>query len=405
MKELKGYSSSYKPLEILYIANGNGLNPNLGGSFVRTVEIAKRLSVKESVNFITTIGGFQAARREGVNANFRVLPASFLKKVETHAFDRILSYVICTFWFILVVHKIARCDIVYTDSDSFCDVIPAVLYKKIAKSKWLPMSHHRIRLEVRSPSAFMATLLEYANQSFSFTMFKRYADRVLIYKTPAGDEIKETLIRLGLSKDKIVPVCNGVDIKMISSIKVREKVYEACLVGGLRPGKGLYEVIPIWKEVVRSKPDAKLVVVGEMLSHYRSYLKAQADKQKIEANLELLGGCSHRAALEIIKKSKVLISPSTVEGWGIAIYEALASGVPVIAYALSSFIDIPSDTFIRVKKGDSPSFAKAVLECLSIDNLRTRLIQNGMSFVKEYDWNLIAEKELSLMQKLMNSNG
>lgn len=80
--------------------NGFGLSDEMGGSAVRSVEVAKRLEAQgHAIFFVTTLGGLKAFRREKLKAKYHVLPSSTWTKRERGLFDRFLAYVISTLAF------------------------------------------------------------------------------------------------------------------------------------------------------------------------------------------------------------------------------------------------------------------------------------------------------------------
>lgn len=59
-------------------------------------------------------------------------------------------------------------------------------------------------------------------------------------------------------------------------------------------------------------------------------------EDRLEHNILIYGRCSDVKLYSLLKSSKVFIFPSFFEGWGIVVAEALACGLPVVAY------DIPA---------------------------------------------------------------
>src|SRR5438132_12644627 len=134
-----------RKLRILYVANGNGLGDSLGGSLKRSIEVSKRLSAKGyEIEFLTTVGGYRTCLREKVDATMNVVRCSILKRNETSNFDRFLGYFLSSFMSLFRLSSLHRYDVVFSDSDFFCDIIPAIYAKAVLKSKWIAMSHHLI---------------------------------------------------------------------------------------------------------------------------------------------------------------------------------------------------------------------------------------------------------------------
>jgi glycosyltransferase involved in cell wall biosynthesis len=99
----------------------------------------------------------------------------------------------------------------------------------------------------------------------------------------------------------------------------------------------------------------------------------------------------------ILASSKLFVLPSYEENWAIVIGEAMAAGVPVLCYDLPEIRNIWQDKVIWVTKGDKRLFASKVLELLDDERSRIELSLKGLRFIKKYDWNEIAKKEMSII--------
>lgn len=389
-------------MKILYIANGNGLNPDIGGSLCRSIEIAKRL--KElgcQIHFLTTVGGYRACQNKKLDAYYHILSASILKKEESGLTDRVLAYIISTtaaFW---VVPRLPKCDVVYSDSDYFCDTVPAVLYKKKNNSVWVAMTHHRTKISRKSFRDLFISFFSFLAQLFSYFIFKKYSDLVFTYRSDMGKQIKEYLIKKGIPASHVKHVTNGVDLNFIQTIPERKKIYDACFVGGLRPNKGIYDIVPIWKEIVRRKKKALLILVGGGVKEYESYLRKQIKKEDLSSQVKMVGAKSHDKTIEIIKQSKIFISPSYEEGWGTAICEAMACKVPVVAYNLPVYRTVFEDSIKVVPLGAVSDFADAVLYYLNNHDLCIKSGLKGYNITLKYDWDKVAGDEFKLFNQVM----
>ena len=381
--------------KVLYISCGNGLSDSLGGSFVRTVEIAKRLSnMGIGIIFLTTSGGYKAASLKGLKASYYILPASIMgKKKETWLGDRAIAYIVSSLISFLKTKKLPEVDLVYTDSDYFCDIIPAILYKKrYPKVKWCAMIHHLIGVNKHALRGYLISTLSRILQKRCWRSISKYADGVMVYDTEMGYSIRDYFIKnFRFDGSKIYVVTNGIDVGAIKKIPNSQKNYDAVMVGGLRPNKGLYDIIPIWKRVVSKINDAKLAIVGG--SAYMDWLKKEIKKEDLCENILLLGNRPHLEALSIMKSAKIYITPSREEGWGIAVCEALACRLPVVAYNLSAYKRTFGGLILTVPIGATDEFARMVLELLSE---RITIPADNYKIISKYDWNLVATKELDI---------
>lgn len=389
-------------MKILYIANGNGLNPAIGGSLGRSIEIASRLKkMGHEIYFLTTLGGYKACRTMSLDVHYYLLPASIFKRKETGLFDRAFAYIISTLSAFWIVPRLPKYDLVYSDSDYFCDVIPAVVYKKIKKAKWVAMTHHKIEVSKKKTRDFIISYLSSQLQLFSYFLFKKFADGIFVYKSHMGQAIVNYLVSKGVSPSKVYKVTNGVDLRFIQQVAVEEKIYDACFVGGLRPSKGIYDIVPIWKRVLEKRKDAVLVVVGGGLKEYENEIKSHIQKDGLNSQIKMVGAKSHEETIKIMKQSRVFISPSHEEGWGTAICEALACGLPVIAYDLFVYKGIFDNLIITVPLTNIQLFADAILHSFSKENLLKMKIEEKREVIaSQYSWDKIADREAELFKEI-----
>ena len=310
-------------------------------------------------------------------------------------FPVIIAYVCRTIQSLKLVFN-RHTDIVYSGSDFFPDVIPAFLYKILhPKKKWIQCVFHiypdwRIRPgnKVRN---FVAQYL----QKFSFILIKK-SDVII----NINNQVKAELVKLGFSEDRIVVNTPGIDVEYLQNLAVSQntKKYDGTFLARLSPSKGIFDLIEIWKKVTEINPQMTLAILGgggnkETVIH----LHKQITKAKLEKNVFLLGFLENDEAFSIIKNSKVFLFPSHEEGFGIAIAEAMACKVAVVAWDLPVYKEIFENKIIQVKKGDTTRFAKSVAELLENEDIRLKKINEGMIQVKKYSWNSIADKHLHIL--------
>jgi glycosyltransferase involved in cell wall biosynthesis len=233
-------------------------------------------------------------------------------------------------------------------------------------------------------------------------MAKR-ADAVMVYDTEMGDSIRDYFIReFGFGRNQIYQVTNGIDTNVITNLQNGEKQYEAVMIGGLRPNKGLYDIIPIWKKVVAAMNHAKLVIVGG--SSYAEWFEQAIKNGGLDSNIILLGNRPHKEALSIMKRARIYITPSREEGWGIAVCEALASKLPVVAYNLPEYKRTFGESIVTVPLGNIDKFSEQVISILTNPLDYTTYITNGFKIAVKYDWNNVAEAEFEIVRMISFHN-
>jgi glycosyltransferase involved in cell wall biosynthesis len=393
-------------IKILYIACGSGCDTTMGGSLIRTIEIAKRLDNTENVLLLTTSGGKQAIKHlVPNNLIFEIKTNICNPNNEKHFLIKLLfSYILILIRFSATVEKIPQVDIVYLDSDGVWDIFPSILYKKLhPKTKLVSMNHHIISLRKDNFFTYTSSTINILLQKVGQYLISKFSDAVFVLNTQMGERIKNVYLKTGY-KGKIFKVENGIDVKSISQIQEQDKKYDACFFGYLRPSKGLYQIIPIWRKVASVKPDANLIIIGGILLQYKKYLQKEINKYSLNKNIIFTDYItSKKNALIKVKQSKVCISPSQEEGWGIALIECMSAGLPGIIWELDTFKNILKNGVFKIKKYNISAFSNQIIQLLNNDIKREELGQKAKESTYQYDWCNIAKHDLKYFNIIINS--
>jgi len=389
---------------MLYFNNGSGLGKAKSGGSARFIETAKRLQQKGiEVTVVGTSGSISLFNEENFRANFIKVKSSFFLKQERNNIDRAWSYMISTIHSIIISNRLPTYNIVYSPSDYFCDVIPSIYYKiRNSKTKYISMVHHLCRSPNKRKGNYLVNVISYFSQRISYRLIAKFADQILVYDTPEGQEISNYFKLHGF--DKISSVANGVEFEAISNIKKNNEYrFDACFVGGLRGSKGIYDLIPIWQLVVAKIPSAKIAIIGEGINSVTSNLTDKISDAGMSDNFELLGMRSAPELYNVMKSCTLFLSTSHEEGWGISVAEALACGLPVIAFHLPAF-NYLQGYISEVEKFDHEKFSLKILELLNDTNMCEQFSRSGKKFIKKYDWDDISKYEYEIVMRTANAN-
>ena len=81
--------------------------------------------------------------------------------------------------------------------------------------------------------------------------------------------------------------------------------------------------------------------------------------------------------------------------------EAMALGVPVVAWDLPVYHQIFPVGMVRVPVGDYQSFADAVIKVLEDDSHATEIMTQGLQLSRNFNWNTIARYEAKILEEVM----
>lgn len=139
-------------------------------------------------------------------------------------------------------------------------------------------------------------------------------------------------------------------------------------IGNIIPRKGLHIVL----DAIDHLPDhtVSLDVIGDMTSdrRYTRRIRKQVGRLAEKASITLHGYLEDTAVQTILKRTHLMVLPSSYEGFGIAFTEGLYFGLPVIATtagAAGEIISSGQNGFL-IRPGDSAELA-GHLETLQAD--------------------------------------
>lgn len=192
-----------------------------------------------------------------------------------------------------------------------------------------------------------------------------------------NQDLKKDYKRL-LPNSKILTIYNGLDIKHIEQQKLIEaqKIWDCIFVGRLSQEKQPEHAI---RAFAKSEKAKNLLIVGE--GDLKPSLQDLCKQLNIENRVEFTGWVNN--PYPYIQQSRILISSSVSEGYGLVISEALYLDVNVIAYNVSD----------------------AVSHQLSIANLEENLVtpQNIDELAEKIDQNLNQTYRISFEKKLLSN--
>jgi glycosyltransferase involved in cell wall biosynthesis len=197
-----------------------------------------------------------------------------------------------------------------------------------------------------------------------------------------------------ISGERIHISGNAIDFNQISGVRPSgsSKAFDGVFVGRIAKEKGIFELLEAWRIVVDDKKKAKLLIIGSGLE-LASLRKAIASAGLGE-NVVVRAHCNDHTLCSLLKASKVFLFPSYLEGWGLAPAEALACGIPVVAYAIPALREVfgKCGSVFLVPVGRVDRMAQTVLKVLDLES--KELCETSTSFAKGFEWASVASADL-----------
>jgi glycosyltransferase involved in cell wall biosynthesis len=217
-----------------------------------------------------------------------------------------------------------------------------------------------------------------------------------------SSELKNSIVRLGVSEQQVVVVQNGFDPAKFYEERglnpTRKHSGKTLLfVGQLVPRKDPLAVLRALRRLRERLPGVRVVILGE--GPLRKQIENDILQLGLRDSVELVGEVPHPKVPEYIRSADLLCLPSHSEGWPTVIFEALSQGVPIVASRVGGIPEaICSEDFgLLVEPGDLAGLTEALYRGLtkSWDTAKIR------RYALEFTWEKIAARIEREYQYLM----
>jgi sugar transferase (PEP-CTERM/EpsH1 system associated) len=222
--------------------------------------------------------------------------------------------------------------------------------------------------------------------------------------------------RSGVKADKIVEVPGGVHVDTFTRVdhksieRLRHKwdlgpdVSTIGTVGRFVEPKGYTYLLDAVVNLRSQLPDVKALLVGDGV--LRRPMEEKAEALGLSDAVIFTG--IRRDVPEILTLLDVFVLPSLWEGLPIALLEAMAAGLPVVATRVGGVPEVVVDgvTGLLVPPRDPEALSKAILKLLQNSDLRQKMGRSGRERVREhFSVERMVQDTEALYQRLLSEKG
>jgi glycosyltransferase involved in cell wall biosynthesis len=210
-----------------------------------------------------------------------------------------------------------------------------------------------------APAAFVSTInswyaSEHGKASLKgriYTALELSSNRALDLYITVSERDRQSLLRSGIPAERIELIYNAVDVQADGipggrqwlrekfSIPVEAQVCTA--VGRLVPVKGYDVLVEAARLLESSAPNLHILIVGD--GECKEALAGQIARLGLTKRVTLAGYQNREQVLSILKSSDLFVMPSRYEGTPIALLEAGALGLPMVASNVGGMPELVQD--------------------------------------------------------------
>jgi glycosyltransferase involved in cell wall biosynthesis len=223
---------------------------------------------------------------------------------------------------------------------------------------------------------------------------------------------KADLVRyLGLAAERIDVVHSGVDHERFDATPIpgeRERLRERlgfdgpfllCL-GASDARKNLPLLVRAFGRSGVAK-DVRLVFAGPISKRQRERLELAITDSGVRGAVEILGYFEDNLLGALYRQCLAYVFPSSYEGFGLPILEAMACGAPTLTSTLSALGEVAGDAALTMPDVELESMSAGIARIVSDATLRDSLRARGLEHVKMFTWERCAKQTLLCYERAL----
>lgn len=218
--------------------------------------------------------------------------------------------------------------------------------------------------------------------------------------------IRKELESLGVPQDRIWDVPHGSDPKRFERIPSIRSLFDIpedhqilLLLGRNHEKKGYPDFIRAMPSIVKQSPKVRAVIVGKGTEELAPLVAEMgAEKQVI-----LSPPFTWVEYPQLFMGADIYVSPSLVEGFSLALADAMAAGLPQVVCDVEGCRDVVNheQTGLIVPPRNTEAMAEAIGELLNNQEHYDRLSEGSKAKAKTFHWDVIVDRHLEIYRQLI----
>ncbi len=221
----------------------------------------------------------------------------------------------------------------------------------------------------------------------------------------------------GVNEKRIALIENGIDLTLFIPVDEETKRHlrrshhleerpTIGIISRLASIKGQDVLIRSMERVCKKWPDAQLLIVGEGKTERE--LKMLVSRLHLEKNIYFYPTVDRAFAAQMLTMLDIFVLPSRQEGLGLALMEAQACGLPVVASGVGGILSLIQDgkTGILVKPEDVEELSQAIIKLIENKSLARSLGQAASDHAHQhYSCEIMGRKTMGLYEQFVKKSG
>lgn len=222
-----------------------------------------------------------------------------------------------------------------------------------------------------------------------------------------SEAAKKLYIKKGFPENKINVIPNGIDVAYFSKGNKNKIIKEFSLKGKTIIGivarlvkeKNHEMLLECFAKLTEMNKNLKLLIIGD--GPERKNLEKKANELKIKNNVIFTG--NRRDIRDFLHTMDIFVLPSKSEGWPNVVGEAMAAGLPVIAFPAGDIPEIINNNVTGIiSEPNKDSFLKHLNCLITNESKRKKLSINAKKYINKFKINNMVKFYEKIYSEMIN---
>lgn len=251
-----------------------------------------------------------------------------------------------------------------------------------------------------------------AKSIYHFMIEKRHLNGAAAIHYNTSEEMRLAEESLNIRAPGVVVPC-GIDLDVFSNLPepglMRAKYPQLqnkkilLFLGRINPKKGLDLLAKAFAGITQCRNDVALVIAGPDDGGYQEVIRKILIKSGVLERVVFTGMLFGQEKLAALRDSDLFVLPSYSENFGIAVVEAMASGLPVvISRKVNTWEEFSRAGAAEAVNCDAAELETALLRLLNNPARCKELAQKGMALARRsYAWESVAKQMATVYEDIL----
>jgi glycosyltransferase-like protein len=216
---------------------------------------------------------------------------------------------------------------------------------------------------------------------------------------------KSLLVGNGVDNHRFSPLPDATDGQLRTRLNLPARAPVFLAIGGVEERKNSLAIMRAFQLTRSLYPTSRLVIAGgaSLLDHdrYQARFATVLAQSNLPSGAVIQAGPLPQALMPALyRAASSLVFPSTREGFGLVVLEAMACGVPVIVSRMAPFTEYLGDSDVLwCNPFDASSIAASMAQSLD-ESIRAELVRQGFRLGARHNWAKTARAHFPVYDEL-----